>query len=292
MTTLEGRRTQGFVPSGRDWLPPVTLLLVTAVFGWTFVVVKDVLAEYPVLPYLGLRFGIAVVTLLILVRRWPHRREWRVGLPVGVVLALGYLFQTEGMISLKPGIAGLLTGLFVVFTPLLDRILFQTSLRLKTSLSVLAAVLGTALLTGSGSGFSLGDLLVVLSALAFAGQIVLLSHTQSSPSQLGMVQMLTCAAVFLALPFPAITGPVAFALLVTGVLASAVAVVAQTWAQQKMTASRAGLVLAAEPALALVFAVALTGERLGVLQLLGALVLIGAIVGHEIGWTKQPDQDA
>jgi len=297
MTTLAGRRTPGFVPGGRDWLPPLTLLLVTAVFGWTFVVVKDVLAEYPVLPYLGLRFGIAVLTLLLLVRRWPHRREWRVGLPVGVVLALGYLFQTEGMISLKPGIAGLLTGLFVVFTPLLDRILFQTSLRLKTSLSVLAAVLGTALLTGSGSGFSLGDLLVVLSALAFAGQIVLLSHTQSSPSQLGMVQMLTCAAVFLALgttngvPFPAITGPVAFALLVTGVLASAVAVVAQSWAQQKMTASRAGLVLAAEPALALLFAVALTGERLALVQLLGALVLIGAIVGHEIGWTKQPDQD-
>lgn len=280
------------VSLGRRWLPPLTLLLVTAVFGWTFVVVKDVLAEYPVLPYLGLRFGIAVLTLFVLLRRWPRRSDWKVGLPVAAVLALGYLFQTEGMVSIKPGIAGLLTGLFVVFTPLLDRLFFRTSLRLKTSLSVLGALLGTALLTGSGSGFSLGDLLVVVSALAFAGQIVLLSHTRGSVAQLGMVQMLFCGAVFLALgttsgvPYPAISGPVACAVVVTGVIASALAVLAQTWAQQKMSASRAGLVLAAEPALALMFAVVLTGERLDMLQLLGALILIGAIFGHEIVWSK------
>jgi drug/metabolite transporter (DMT)-like permease len=277
---------------GRRWLPPLTLLLVTAVYGWTFVVVKDVLAEYPVLPYLGLRFGIAVLTLFVLLRRWPRRADWKVGLPVAAVLALGYLFQTEGMVSIKPGIAGLLTGLFVVFTPVLDRLFFRTSLRLKTSLSVLGALLGTALLTGSGSGFSLGDLLVVVSALAFAGQIVLLSHTRGSVAQLGMVQMLFCGAVFLALgttsgvPYPAISGPVAWAVVVTGVIASALAVLAQTWAQQKLSASRAGLVLAAEPALALMFAVVLTGERLDVLQLLGALILIGAIFGHEIVWSK------
>ena len=296
MTSAE-RPLQDPVSSGRGWLPPLTLLLVTAVFGWTFVVVKDVIAEYPVLPYLGLRFGIAVVTLLLVLRRMPRLADWRVGLPVGVLLALGYLFQTEGMVSIKPGIAGLLTGLFVVFTPVLDRIFFRTSLRFKTGISIGVALLGTILLTGTGSDFSLGDLLVVLSALAFAGQIVLLSHTRGSAGQLGMVQMLVCAAVFLALgttsgvPYPAVSGLVAFALLVTGVVASALAVLAQTWAQQKMTASRAGLVLAAEPALALVFAVVLTGERLDLVQLLGALVLMGAIVGHEIAWTKQRAQN-
>jgi drug/metabolite transporter (DMT)-like permease len=87
-------------------------------------------------------------------------------------------------------------------------------------------------------------------------------------------------------PYPAISGPVACAVVVTGVIASALAVLAQTWAQQKMSASRAGLVLAAEPALALMFAVVLTGERLDMLQLLGALILIGAIFGHEIVWSK------
>lgn len=276
--------------SRRSWLPTLTLLLVTAVFGWTFVVVKDVLAEYPVLPYLGLRFGIAVLTLVLVLRRWPTWADFRRGLPVGVILAIGYLFQSEGMVTIKPGIAGLLTGLFVVFTPLLDRLLFRADLRLKTIVSVVAALLGTALLTGAGRGFSLGDLLVVLSALAFAGQIVLLSHAKGSVGQLSLVQMTVCAAVFLLLgssagvPYPAISGSVALALAVTGILASALAVVAQTWAQRKMSASRAGLVLAAEPAFALLFAAALTGERLDRLQLLGAVVLMAAIIGHEIAF--------
>ena len=272
----------------RRWLPTLTLLLVTAGFGWTFVVVKDVIVEYPVLPYLGLRFGIAVLTVLLLLRRWPSRVDWRVGLPVGAVLALGYLFQTEGMLTIGPGIAGLLTGLFVVFTPILDRLFFHSRLRRRTVISVLAALAGTAMLTGAGTGFSVGDLLVALSALAFAGQIVMLSHTRGAAGQLGTVQMLICAAVFLplgasaGLPYPQISGPVAMALLITGVLSSGLAVVAQTWAQQKMSASSAGLILAAEPAFALVFAVLLVGERLNFLQLLGALVLMAAIVGHEV----------
>ncbi|HVC39094.1 MAG TPA: DMT family transporter [Candidatus Dormibacteraeota bacterium] len=176
----------GAVPE-RGWLPLVALLGVTALFGWTFVVVKDILAEYPALAYLGLRFGIAVVTFLLVVRRWPSREDWRAGLAVGFVLAIGYLLQTEGMVTIRPGVAGLLTGLFVVLTPILDRALFGTRLRSKTVLSVLAALAGTALLTDLGHGFGIGDLLVVLSALAFAGQIVFLSHARSSPVRLSLV---------------------------------------------------------------------------------------------------------
>jgi len=275
-------------PHQRSWLPPLTLLGVAAVYGWTFVLVKQVLAVYPVLPYLGLRFGLALLVLAAVLRRWPPRVAWRVGLPVAVALAAGYFFQTEGMVSIKPGIAGLLTGLFVVFTPLCDRLLFRTRLRTKTVVSVVAALGGTLLLTGAGAGISIGDLLVLVSALAFAFQIVLLSHSRESPGSMALIQMLVCAVAFLCLgtstgtPYPAVTGEVAFVLAVTGVLASALAVLAQSWAQQKISASRAGLLLAAEPALALAFAVVLTGERLDWLQLVGALVLIGAILGHEI----------
>lgn len=264
-----------------------------AVYGWTFVLVKQVLAVYPVLPYLGLRFGLAVLVLAAILRRWPARVAWRVGLPVAVALAAGYFFQTEGMVSIKPGIAGLLTGLFVVFTPLCDRLLFRTRLRTKTVVSVVAALGGTFLLTGGGAGISIGDLLVLVSALAFAFQIVLLSHSRESSWSLGLIQMSVCAVVFLCLgtsagvPYPVVTGEVAFVLAVTGVLASALAVLAQTWAQQKMSASRAGLLLAAEPALALAFAVVLTGERLDWLQLVGALVLIGAILGHEMVFSNE-----
>jgi drug/metabolite transporter (DMT)-like permease len=262
------------------------------VYGWTFVLVKQVLAVYPVLPFLGLRFGLAVVVLVVAVRRWPSRDAWRVGLPIGIALAAGYFFQTEGLVSVKPGIAGLLTGLLVVFTPLYDRLLFRTRLRTKTVVSVVAALGGTFLLTGAGAGLSIGDLLVVVSALAFALQVVLLSHSGESTWSVGFIQMFVCAVVFLCLgttsgvPYPKISGEVVFVLAVTGVLASALAILFQTWAQKKMSASRAGLLLAAEPALALGFAVVLTGERLDGVQLVGAVVLIGAILGHEIVFSK------
>ncbi len=270
------------------WLPPLTLVLVTVVFGWTFVVVKDALAQYPVLPFLGLRFGIAGLLLLLLLRVWPGWVDWRVGGPIGVVLALGYLLQTQGMVTVQPGIAGLLTGLFVVFTPILDRLCFGVRVRPPTWIGVLVALIGTALLTGLSIGFSLGDLFLVLAALCFAAQILLLSRAQGSPARLGLVQILVCAIAFLALgatgglPYPAVPPSVLGAVLITGVLASSLAVWAQTWAQQRLDASRAGLVLAGEPFFALLFAVLLAGERLQPPQLLGAVLLIGAILGHEL----------
>jgi drug/metabolite transporter (DMT)-like permease len=278
--------------AGGRWLPIVTLLVATAVYGWTFVVVKDVIAEYPVLPYLGLRWAVATLALFVLLRRWPGRLEWRVGLPVGAVLAVGCLLQTEGMVTVSPGIAGLLTGLFVVFTPIMDRLIFKSRLHSRTLISVGMAMLGIAMLTGAGRGFTPGDLLLVLAALAFAGQTVLLSHARGSVGQLALVQMLACAVTFLLLgstggiPYPAISGSVAVGLIITGVLASALGVLAQTWAQRHVSASSAALVLAAEPAFAVAFAVVLVGERLGLLQLAGALLLLAAIVGHEIDFGR------
>ena len=98
------------------------LLAVTVVWGWTFVLVKDAITQYPTLPFLELRFLLAVLVMVALVRRLPTRRELMVGLTAGAVLAGGYLFQTLGLTTTSPGNAGLITGLFVVFTPLIDRI--------------------------------------------------------------------------------------------------------------------------------------------------------------------------
>ncbi len=246
------------------------------------------LASYPLLPYLGLRFGLAALALALVLRRWPAARTWKVGLPVGGVLAAGYLCQTVGLVTISPGIAGLITGLFVVFTPLLDRLGYGVPLRPRTVVSVLAALLGVGLLTHAGPGLSIGDLLVGLGAVAFAGQIVLLSHARAQPVELGAVQMVVCAVGFLLLgtssgvPYPPVSGSIAVALLITGLLASALAVVVQTWAQRHLSASSAGLVLAAEPGFALLFAVLLAQERLDALQGFGALILLAAIVSHEL----------
>ena len=264
--------------------------MVTAVWGWTFVLVKDAVSHYPTLTFLELRFALAFLLMVVLVRRLPSRRELRVGLLIGAVLAGGYLTQTVGLTMTSPGNSGLITGLFVVFTPLIDRV-FGVPLRSWTVIAVLVALGGTVMLVGGPGGFGLGDLLTVACAFLFALHIVLLSRwspgLRSAP--LAMVQMGTGAVVFTAsgsttLSFP--SESVWFAIVVTGLFASALAFYIQTWAQQHLSASRTALIMTTEPAWALAAAVILAGQRLGWLQAAGAALVLAAIVGHELASLK------
>jgi drug/metabolite transporter (DMT)-like permease len=266
------------------------LLLVTAVWGWTFVLVKDALTHYPTLPFLQLRFIVAFLVMAVLVRRLPTRREAWVGVIAGTVLAAGYLSQTVGLTMTSPGNSGLITGLFVVFTPLIDRI-FGVRLRWYTLVAVAAALGGTVLLVGGPSGFGLGDILTVACAFLYALHIVLLSRwspgLRSAP--LAMMQMGSGAVIFSAggswsLQVPAPDVWVAIA--ITGVFASALAFYIQSWAQQHLSASRTALILTTEPAWAVVAAVLLAGQRFGLVQALGAGLMLAAIVGHELAHLK------
>jgi drug/metabolite transporter (DMT)-like permease len=272
----------------RPAAPFIVLLLgVTAVWGWTFVLVKDAVAAYPTLPFLGLRFLIAAVAMALVVRRLPRRRVLLIGGAIGLPLAGGYLLQTVGLQFTSPGNTGLITGLFFVFTPLLDR-LFGTPIRLRTLLAVTAALAGTVLLTGGWqAGIRIGDALIVGCAVCFALQIVLLSRWSPgfAAEELTLVQLATCAVLFMlggAAQLRVPSSNVWFALIVTGIFASAVAFFIQTWVQSHLSASRTALVLASEPVWALFFSVLLAGQRLDFIQALGAVLVIGAIVGHEL----------
>jgi drug/metabolite transporter (DMT)-like permease len=266
------------------------LLMVTAVWGWTFVLVKDAITQYPTLAFLETRFLLAALVMIVIVRKLPSRRELWVGVVAGTVLAGGYLFQTVGMTMTSPGNAGLITGLFVVFTPLIDRV-FGVSLHRRTGIAVVLALVGTLMLAGGPGGIGMGDLLVVVCAVLYALHIVLLS--QWSPglraAPLAMVQMATCAVWFTASGTPSLTHApmpspqVLFAIVITGVFASAVAFYIQTWAQAYLTASRTALILATEPAWALAASIVLAGQRLNAFQAAGAVLVLGAIVGHELG---------
>lgn len=264
--------------------------MVTAVWGWTFVLVKDAVSHYPTLTFLELRFALALLVMILLVRRLPSRRELWVGVLAGLVLAGGYLTQTVGLTMTSPGNSGLITGLFVVFTPMIARV-FGVPLRSWTVIAVLVALAGTVMLVGGPSGFGLGDLLTVACAFLFALHIVLLSRwspgLRSAP--LAMVQMGTGALVFTAggsnmLSMP--SGGVWFAIVVTGLFASALAFYIQTWAQQHLSASRTALIMTTEPAWALAAAVILAGQRFGWLQAAGAGLVLAAIVGHELASLK------
>jgi len=258
---------------------------VTAVWGWTFVLVKDAVTQYPTLPFLQIRFALALVVLALLVRRLPTRTELRLGAIVGAVLAGGYLAQTVGLTMISPGNAGLITGLFVVFTPLLNR-LFGAPIRWWTWAATLLSFAGLVMLTGGPSGMGLGDILVLACAVLFALHIVLLGrYSPGLPAApLAMVQMAACAALFSVGGTWSLRPPSAavwFAIVITGVFASAFGFYIQTWSQGFISANRTALTLATEPAWALAASVVLAGQRLGLLQAVGAALVLAAILGHE-----------
>ena len=264
--------------------------MVTAVWGWTFVLVKDAVTQYPTLPFLQIRFAIALLVMSVVVRRLPTRRELQVGAAIGAVLAAGYLAQTVGLTITSVGNAGLITGLFVVLTPLLNR-LFGAPIRSWTWIATLVSLGGLVLLTGGPSGMNLGDLLVLACAVLFALHIVLLGRwspgTSSAP--LAMTQMGMCTLLFSAGGTWSLRAPSAevwFTIVVTGLFASAFAYFIQTWAQAHISANRTALILATEPAWALVAAIVLAGQRFGLEQAAGAGLLLAAIVGHELASLK------
>lgn len=273
-------------------LPVLLLLAVTAIWGWTFVVVRDAVQAYPVLPFLALRFAIAAVVLAPALLR--SGRGVAAGLLPGVALSAGYLCQTAGLQYTTASKAGLFTGLFVVFTPLLEFAIARRMPSLETAFAVAGALTGTALLAGVGPGVAsgtrelLGDSLEILTAVAFSVHILLLSRvspcldaTRVATGQLLVAVLLFTFGAAGTATMTAPSGAVWLALVITGVLASAVAFLVQTFVQQRISASRTALILVAEPAFATLFGVLLAGDRLSGAQASGAGLILLTLLVHE-----------
>jgi drug/metabolite transporter (DMT)-like permease len=269
-----------------------TLLLVavTAVWGWTFVVVQDAIAVYGVIPFLAVRFALAGAALAPIYAMKLTRRSLMVGGGIGVVLAAGYLFQTTGLLFTTPTNSGLITGLFVVFAPLADRLLFGANVSRQVVLAVALSLLGMILLAGGGpEGANWGDLLTLLCAAALGLHIALLSRYAASydAGALTLAQILSIALLFVIVwpffaPITLPTPEVWVALLVTGLLASAGAFLVQTTVQQHIPAARTAIILTMEPVFAALFGYWLAGDRLVAVQILGALMILSALVIGEV----------
>src|SRR5215218_1204554 len=246
-----------------------TLLLVavTAVWGWTFVVVQNAIALYGVIPFLAVRFVLAGAALAPLYATRLTRRSLLVGGGIGVVLAAAYFFQTTGLLFTTPTNSGLITGLFVALS-----------------------LIGMVLLAGGGpEGANWGDLLTLLCAAALGLHIALLSRYAATydAGALTLAQILSIALIFLIVwPFSSsVTLPpptVWVALLITGLLASAGAFLVQTTVQQHIPAARTAIILTMEPVFAALFGYWLAGDRLVAVQILGALMILSALVIGEV----------
>jgi drug/metabolite transporter (DMT)-like permease len=266
----------------------LALIAVTAVWGVTFVQVKDAVDIYPLFAFLAVRYAIAAGALGVL-GAGRVRSLGRSGLGAGVVLgvlgALGIGLQTAGLHRTTVSSTGFITGLYVVLTPLFGLLLFRTRVGAEVWAGVALSIAGLAMLTGVRVGSTEGDLLVLASTSAQALQIVMVERYARlfDAIALTLVAMATSCAGFLVLalaqgdlPLPR-GWTVWGALLVTGIFASALSVLIQVWAQRRMSAARIALVFALETVWAGIFGYWLSGDRLGWLGWGGCAAILAGI---------------
>jgi drug/metabolite transporter (DMT)-like permease len=272
--------------------PLLVLIAVTAVWGVTFVQVKDAVALYPLFAFLALRFAIATLTLAPPGVRRLHslgRAGWAAGAVAGALLGAGYALQTAGLERTSVSSTGFITGMYVVLTPLLALVLFRARIGVSAWIGVALATVGLALLAGIHGGSVIGDLLVLAGSAVYSLQIVLMERYAPRYDAIAftLVEMLTSFAGLLAiaLAFGQLHVPHGWtvwgALLVTGVFASALAFLAQTWAQRRATATQTALAFSLEPVWAAFFGFTLAGDRLGPVGWLGCAVIMAGIVVAE-----------
>lgn len=268
-------------------LATLGLLALTAVWGSTFVLIKDVVTRMPVADFLAVRFVVAALAMLALFPRAVlrlGRGQLLRGLLLGAIYGAGQLLQTWGLSLIAPSVSGFATGMYVVFTPILAMLLLGQRMAGAVWLAVALATVGLALLSLNGVSVDLGVWLTLASAALYALHIVLLGQWSRHGEAFGLsaVQMVAIAAVCLLATAP--HGPVLppdrsawFAVLYMALIAGAGAMLMQTWAQSHLPATRAAIVMTTEPVFAAAFAVLLGVDALTGRMLLGGGLILAAM---------------
>jgi len=268
-------------------LATLGLIAMTAVWGSTFVLIKNVLTRMPVADFLAVRFAIAALAMLLLF----GRAAWRLGAPqilrgllLGTIFGCGQLLQTWGLSLILPSVSGFVTGMYVVFTPILALLLLRQRMAGVVWLAVLLSTAGLALLSLNGVEVDFGVWLTLASAALYALHIVLLGQWSRQGEAFGLsaVQMLAIAVVcaLATLPHGPILPPDSsawLAVLYMALIAGAGAMLMQTWAQSHLPAARVAIVMTTEPVFAAAFAVALGSDVLSWRMLVGGGLILAAM---------------
>jgi drug/metabolite transporter (DMT)-like permease len=270
------------------------LVTMAAVWGLTFVMVGDAIERLPAMAFLAYRFLPAALIVAVASRRrlaGLSRAGWRAGLLMGVFLTAGFVLQTLGLEHTSASHAGFITGLFVIFTPLLATLVLGRRVGRVAWAAAAVSALGLYLLAGAGGDFEWrGDGLVALCAVAFAAHILATSRAAGRHDvgalvaiQLGVCGLFSVGVAAAAGQLEVPRGSTVWsALVVTSLVASALGFFVQTFAQQHAAPERTALILASEPAFAGLFGYLLAGDRLSGLGWSGALLILAAILCVEL----------
>ncbi len=282
------------------WRADLALIGITLIWGATFVLVKNALGGVSTLLFLALRFSVAAGALAFL-----YRGALRPGLGsamskaaiaggglTGIFLFAGFFLQTAGLRYTTPAKSAFITGLAIPLVPVFGAIFERKIPRLVEVFGIATATAGLALMTLRGESFAIGrgDLLTLGCAAAFALHILSMGHyaPRLGFQALAAVQIGTAAAISLATfwwaerPVLAPRLSVIAAILITGLLATALAFSVQAWAQQFTSSTRTALVFASEPVFAWLTSFLVTGELLSFRAMLGAVLILSGILIVEL----------
>lgn len=244
-------------------LAPWALLAVAAMWGISFVWMKDILDQQDVYSFLTSRFIVAAAAMIALrpkvIRQFSKELVTK-GLLVGMALGSGYIFQTLGLERTTPAITGFITGLYVVITPLLASLFLKERLTKVMWGYVFLAVLGLGILSVKGWSVGLGEIFVLISAVLFAVHIILLGSWSKNfdAYALTVMQLIGCAVLafipaslngYVAPPDTQVWGVIIF----TALFATAFAFVIQTWSQARISTTKVAVILTMEVVFAALF---------------------------------------
>ncbi|MBU2074377.1 MAG: DMT family transporter [Actinobacteria bacterium] len=264
----------------------------TASWGSTFFLIRDLLERVPTLDFLAVRFLIAAVAMLLVAPRAVARlspESRRHAVVLGGVYGVAQVLQTTGLAHTPASVSGFITGMYVVMTPLLAAVLLRTRIGGLTWVVVAIAAGGLAVLTLDGVSMGYGEAITLMSAVLYALHIVGLGAWSDPRQALGMsiVQIVVIAVLCSIATVPdgvvlpstrADWASVVYMALVAG----AAAMLAQTWAQAHLPPTRSAIIMSMEPVFAATFAVWLGGEPTTLRMVGGGLMVLTAMLLVEL----------
>jgi len=273
----------------------IYLLGIVIIWGSTFAIIKGILDLILPLTFLAYRFFLAAFVLYVIF--WKRSKNinkaiLKKGFIIGIFLFLGYAFQTVGLKYTTATKTGFITGLSVVLVPIISYFFIKEKINRNSVIGVIFAVIGLWFLNYNSSfNFNLGDFLVLLGAISFAMHIISVGlYTKKMDYvPLVIVQLATvfvlCLLMAIIFERPALhlsySSHVWWAIILTGVFATALAFYMQNRFQRYSTATKTAIIFSGEPIFAAVFAYLLLGEKVGLIAWTGGLLIIfGMIVSQ------------
>ncbi len=274
-------------------LATALLIALTAVWGSTFFLIRDLVKHIPSADFLAVRFAIAAVLMVAMFTRQVRaldRRAVKIAVLLGVFYGAGQLLQTIGLEHTSASVSGFVTGMYVVFTPLLGALIFRDRVGPPMWIAVTIATAGLAVLSLKGFTMGSGELLTLGAAAVYGLHIVGSGRWARPENAVGLstVQAIVITAIcaVAAAPhgivLPANRGEWTVVLYMA-TASTVAALLIQTWAQAHMSATRAAITMTLEPVFAAAFAVAFGGEHPTVRMVIGGLMILSAMYIVELG---------